>query len=113
MTCSEFYAKTKSMINPTGLITNANGSVKNVYFGSAHPVVFHNQWDANNLDLLMNLQNLNSWANSELYIAAHYFTASNGAIYVSLSATSDPDYSKDVTDVQLTATNIEVQGFPR
>lgn len=44
---------------------------------------------------------------------AHYFTASNGATCVSLSATSDPAYSNDVTDVQLTANNIEVQGFPR
>ena len=113
MTCSEFYEKTKSMINPTGLNTNANGSVKNVYFGPAHNVVFHNQWNANNLGLLMNLQNLSSWANSKQYIAAHYFTASNGATCVSLSATSDPAYSNDVTDVQLTANNIEVQGFPR
>ena len=113
MTCAEFYAKTKSMINQTGLNSSPNESVNNVYFGSAYSVVFHNHWDANNLDSLMVLQDLNSWENSAQYIEAHYFTANDGTTCVSLSATGDPLFSNDVTDVRLTANNVEVQGFPR
>lgn len=113
MTCAEFYTKTKSIINPTGLNITPNGSVNNVYFGSAHSVVFHDQWDADNLGSLLVLQDLNSWENSAQYVEAHYFTANDGTTCVSLSATSDPQFNNDVTDVRLIAGNVEVQGFPR
>ena len=113
MTCGEFYDKTKAMIKPTGLNAAQNGSVKNVYFGTGHNVIFHNQWNADNLSSLMVLEDLNSWRGSTKYIEAHYCTANDGTSCVSLSATSDSQYENDVTGVQLTANSVEVQGYPR
>ena len=113
MTCSDFYARTQSMINPCGLNLNQNGCVNNVYFGTAHPVVFHDQWSTDSLESLKILQDLLDWENSPLYVEAHRFTASDGTDCVSLSATSDPQYDNDVFDVVLTADNIEIQGIAR
>ena len=113
MTCADFCTKTRSIINPRGLNLNQNGCVINVYFGSALPVVFHNQWAANDLCSLVLLQDLRAWENSHQYVAAHHFKTANGTPCVSLSATNDLQYDKDVVDVVLTADNVEIRGVAR
>ena len=105
MKCCDFYAKTKSMLN----VPMPNGSADFVYFGEAHPVVFHGNWDFSQISTLQVLQDLNGWETSNDYVEAHFFNR-NGVKCVSLSSTSDPSFDSDVVDVKLTANAVYIEG---
>ena len=105
MKCCDFYVKTKSMFNELKLNEIANV----VYFGEAHPVVFHDHWDSSQISTLQELQDLNGWENSNDYVEAHFFNR-NGVKCVSLSSTCDQLFDTDVVDVKLTANAVYIEG---
>lgn len=110
MQCSAFYNQTKSIFVPTGFTSNADGCVSDVYFGNGFQVVFHDHWDAANISSLRLLQDINDWEDSAAYVEAHYYENASGEKCVSLSATEDPQFDKDVEGLYIHHGQIHIEG---